>query len=425
MGCKAMGGHGRCGAGAGANLHKNDTALSFPSLHGDTPLVLSAAWARCLFLNWMRGLHVGRWLGQAVGAAARIGLPSALVLMLAGCGPKTEPQAPAYLQSGIATSMHSNALMDAAFGAQRQQVLPGEVYWQSELPLPQLPTRAHAAAVGASSLQLTGDGVAQAARPGNRWVAVRAREVVRLNENRLAVVIESIPQVALHVGNRQRHASGEVEAVPLYVGVIFFDRVKNTGDQAEQWQTDRLVPYVDAMLMERQAPEVQLYKLDSNRHLLTYVQTVCRKGVCGSWLKGYLLQNDGMAEIFHTRLAGSNARRHADCMRRLQARSRGEVPSAQEVAGMIANLYQGQKAGRLLKTEKKEPHRCYVVQGALYPVSHGGGTADVSIRFNGVVVEADGKQHSVAQTQIFRLNQDRLMQIEGGDNPVPNPELLP
>ena len=51
--------------------------------------------------------------------------------------------------------------------------------------------------------------------------------------------------------------------------------------------------------------------------------------------------------------------------------------------------------------------------------------ADVSIRFEGVISDAPTQRRTLAQTQLWRLQEGKLVLIEGEDNPVPSPDLLP
>lgn len=116
---------------------------------------------------------------RADGAGSR-GLACARVLGLQGC-PARPGRVDGALHDGVATGMHRNALMDAAFGANQQKISPQEVFWQADLPLPRVqaadePPRsaASAAASAAPALRLGEEQVTP--------VLVRPREVIKLNE---------------------------------------------------------------------------------------------------------------------------------------------------------------------------------------------------------------------------------------------------
>ncbi|MDO5653292.1 MAG: hypothetical protein Q4G39_04235 [Brachymonas sp.] len=389
-------------------------------------------------------MRLRRALGAALLAA----------MLLAGCQPTASSSV---LRDGTSHDMHRNTLMDAAFGAGSQMVLPGEVYWQAEIALPDLlvkPLPADPAQTASASVRNRSSVVPRA-------VAVRPREVVRISESQLAMVIESVPREWLAQDGQQ-----QPERMPVYLGLIFYgndaptasNKHKNASggmmlklqnaDSAETmaWRPLRLDAFVDAMLVGKERPEVQVYKLASDRYLLTYVQRVCRQGYCGQWLKGYLLQPDVMTEVMHMRLSGSNAYAYESCPNRLE----GDVPaagSAKEtvsVAEMIDELYaqssntdQAPPTPQTASAAKPRPSRaqgnaknaaggsCYAIRGEIHPISRGADTADVSVRFTGLVSEGNGQRRTIGQNQLFRLHGQRLVQIEGLENPLPSPELLP
>ena len=158
-------------------------------------------------------------------------------------------------------------------------------------------------------------------------------------------------------------------------------------------------------------PTVQVYKLDTSRYLITYAQTMCNGGICHRWLKGYLLQPDAMTGIFETRIGGSNARQYADCQRRLG-----------DAAAIVTELHENQPPTQAQEADldKVAAHECYAIDGEVHLISRGGTeSADVQLRYTGTVSEASGKQRGIAQTRLFRLEGDKLVQIEGEANPVP------
>lgn len=379
------------------------------------------------FMFLVPGLR-GCGLYRAAGGLAVIML---LALGISGCGRDEQAKQDEWLRQGVAAGMHPNILMDAAFGPENGLVLPGEVYWQAELLLPRLPANPGVQAP-ASAADTVGPDAFE-----NQRVAVRAREAVRLSETRLALVIESVAQADLPLGtNLSGVASGTaangVPAVtaasegrvtaPVHIGVIFF---KNEAPApasvapgaenrtAEKWRATRLVSHVDFM-SAGSLPDVQVYKLDASRYLITYAQSACRQGACSSRLKGYLLQPEAMTSIFETRLAGSNARQYADCIGRLGVTHAG-------AAAAIAGLDEGVASGSGKPAGGAPAHACYAVSGEVHPLSRGAKTADVQIRFSGLVSEAPGRLRTIAQTQLFRLDGGRLKQIAGGENPVPGP----
>lgn len=358
-----------------------------------------------------RGLH------RAVGGLAVM----LLVLGISGCDKDRQRQQDDWLRHGAAAGMHQNALMDAAFGPENGLVLPGEVYWQVELPLPRrLPQQ--------RPLNRGVQGPASAADAAwsdtfeNQRVAVRAREAVRLSETRLALVIESVAQADLQQNNNSpaSAASGARSTVPVHIGVIFFRNeapvVASAAPGAEnrtteKWRATRLVSHVD-YIPAGSLPDVQVYKLDASRYLITYAQSTCQRGACSNRLKGYLLQPEAMTSIFETRLAGSNVRQYADCAERLSEAHAGAVAA-------IVGLDEGAASANDKPADNAPAHACYAVSGEVHPLSRGANTADVQIRFSGLVSEASGRLRVIVQTQLFRLEGGRLKQIGGGENPVP------
>lgn len=359
----------------------------------------------------------GRGLRLAAGGLAVM----VLVLGISGCDKDRQRQQDEWLRHGVAADMHQNALMDAAFGPENGLVLPGEVYWQAELPLPRQLPQQRPANRGVQGPASAADAAWSDAFENQR-VAVRAREAVRLSETRLALVIESLAQADLPLDNKPPvpAASGARSTAPVHIGVIFFRNeasvVANVAPgaenrTAEEWRATRLVSHVD-YIPAGSLPDVQVYKLDASRYLITYAQPACHRGACSSWLKGYLLQPEAMTSIFETRLAGSNVSQYADCAGRL-----GEAHAG--AAAAIAGLDEGAASGSDKPADNAPAHACYAVSGEVHPLSRGANTADVQIRFSGLVSEASGRLRTIAQTQLFRLEGGRLKQINGGENPVP------
>ena len=60
----------------------------------------------------------------------------ALALMLAACQPADNGDARMPPNKGVASSLHLNALMDAAFGSRQQVVDTQQVRWRANLMLP-------------------------------------------------------------------------------------------------------------------------------------------------------------------------------------------------------------------------------------------------------------------------------------------------
>lgn len=416
-----------------------------------------------------------RSVRQGLGLGALLAL--CLASLLGGCSRENEAQqqAKVLLHSGVATGMRPNVLMDAAFGAENELIEPGAVYWQVVLPLPQPLTQAQyqeqiARAMAQDKAALASTSAITAGRVDNRLMAVRPREAVRLNDTQVALVVESIALSDLPARSRQQAASAPgvavdavaasdrlsapqtepvAQTVPMHLGVIFF-QTENAVAQpansppeagAETWRAARLVPHVDHWMTGPVPPEVQVYKLDASRYLVTYTQTDCRAGACSRWLKGYLLQPESMTAIFATRLAASNARQYADCPARLgladSAAAADAVSAPAQVAASgleatVASLHgyssdaalpqpaapQASAASAL--GEAASGHVCHVVDGEVHLISRGrADTADVHIRYTGVVSDAPGKLRTIAQTQRFRLKGMQLEQIAGGASPVP------
>ena len=395
--------------------------------------------------------------GTARQTALRAAGMVALCLCLQACPQAPEKTEPAPLHSGVAKGMHRNALMDAAFGAAQQKVLPQEVFWQTSLPLP--PLQIVGRTTDADNTVIGSKAPPQEQFDNTRDVLVRPREVVKINETQLALVIESLPQSAISqmLAGAAPAASGTASApsspsspsaaasvttssssittqpVPVWLGVIFFSRslADEHEDKAkpglEAWRATRVIPFFDAMLLEPHPPETQVYKLGSDHYLMTYMQHGCRQGTCSHWLTGYLLRPDGMTEAIKTRLSGSNVQAWADCHTRLQPYRR--MASAGDTA-ILAVRHSGAGAGRQKQaapaTMPAMPaHSCYAIHGEMHPISREMAVADVSIRFEGVISENPAQRRTLTQTQLWRLQGDKLVQIEGEDNPVPSPDLLP
>ena len=394
-----------------------------------------------------------------------------LCLCLQACPQAPEKPEASALHSGIAKGMHRNALMDAAFGAAQQQVFPQEVFWQASLPLPHLQIAGHAASANNSAsaqpkqetqqTQQTQQAPEQAQEQQGdniRDVLVRPREVIKINETQLALVIESLPQSAaqqmqtpaapaepapLHTSAPAPAAQAQAtqaSPTPVWLGVIFFSRIAAADERddkakpgTEAWRATRVIPFFDAMLLEPQPPETQVYKLGSDHYLMTYMQHACRQGTCSHWLTGYLLRPNSMVEAIKTRLSGNNVQAWSDCHTRLQPYQRSTMqpesrPSSHSSATAIKQTPAAQKATTLpapANTPAEPAHICYAINGELHPISRKVGIADVSIRFEGAISEKATQRRTLAQTQLWRLQGSKLVQIEGEDNPVPSPELLP
>ena len=358
------------------------------------------------------------WRGIWRGAGC-LGL-CALALGLQGC-PTRPGKAGGALHDGVATGMHRNALMDAAFGANQQKVSPQEVFWQAELPLPRVQAgeasrpAASAAASAAPAMRLGEEQLTA--------VLVRPREVIKLNETQLAVVVESMPpdvaERAAAAASSAVAGNTPAAAAPLYVGVVFFSR-ENARDSdeknapaAESWRARRLIAAVDVLPVQAEPADTQVYKIGSDQYLMTYVQQRCGSGVCSRDLKGYLLGPDEMTGALATRLSGSNVRAHADCQARL-AEGPQESPS-----GAPAPTPAARKPGKNAHASAPAGHVCYTIQGEVHPISREMASADVSLRFDGVASDAPGQRRTVAQSQLFRLQGRQFVQMEGGANPVP------
>ena len=375
--------------------------------------------------------------------ALRVAGTTTLCLCLQACPKAPDKPESSALQSGVAKGMHRNALMDAAFGVAQQKVLPQEVFWQTSLPLPALQIVGRAA--DADSTAVGSKGPPQEPFDSTRDVLVRPREVVKINETQLALIIESLPQSALaQMQAGTAHAASAMDAasaigaraapIPVWLGVIFFsrsladEREDKTKPGVEAWRATRVIPFFDAMLLEPQAPETQVYKLGSDHYLMTYMQHGCRQGTCSHWLTGYLLRPDSMAEAIKTRLSGSNVQAYADCHARLE-------PYRRTVSHTDTGLVTVSHAGEGAAIKHVQPasanassvpaHSCYAIHGEVHPISREMAVADVSIRFEGVISDTPTQRRTLAQTQLWRLQDGKLVQIEGEDNPVPSPDLLP
>ena len=399
---------------------------------------------------------MGRDRNDGRGAMnGRAGLTLLLAFMTAGlltaCLRENEvqqQQTKALLYSGVATGMRHNTLMDAAFGSENEWVGADGVYWQVVLPLPQPPSQGLDPASAAMPAE----------RIENRLMAVRPREAVRLNETHMALVVESEAlstvqaQGGLPAASAERAVAtpGQIAGragVPAHIGVIFFqaqmdDATAPGSGKAEpgqeKWHAVRMVPHVDYLLPQPMPPEVQVYKLDASRYLVTYTQTNCQAGACSRWLKGYLLQPDAMSDVFSIRLAASNVQQHADCRARLglaAATKAGTATSGlaaieEDLYAYAADAQAGQPSvasaaeASVAKevshaasdaNSKAAAHACYLVSGEVHLISRARAeTADVHIRYSGARSDAEGKLHRIAQTQRFRLQGRSMIQV-GGD----------
>lgn len=388
-----------------------------------------------------------------------------LACTLASCA-DDEGQAPtqqSLLHQGVATDIRHNTLMDAAFGPENELIVPGEVYWQAVLPLPQvLPPAASAPASKAGKAR-----PAQAASIGpieNQSMAVRPREAVRLNDGQVALVVESVPLGQITQPTQPGSAPAALAAAaasvaasaPAHMGVVFFQAdaaaspVAAKGAQSgpsdknepgtEQWRAVRLVPYVDALMAGPALPDVQVYRLNASRYLVTYTQTACQTGVCSRWLKGYLLQPETMRPVFSTRLASSNAEQWADCPARLgllrannalsakvrQLHAQPPAAGASSTASptwaraSVAAYPPDHRPVQFAASTQSPVHSCHAVLGEVHLLSRGSAdAADVQIRYSGAVSDAPGHLRPIAQTQRFRLQGDQLLQIDGAASPVP------
>lgn len=378
-----------------------------------------------------------------------------------------QQQAKALLYSGVATGMRHNTLMDAAFGSENEWVGADGVYWQVVLPLPQPPQGQQAS----SQALVSASAAMPAERIENRLMAVRPREAVRLNETQMALVVESEALSALQAQGRlpaasaasaasadaavaRRNQTAERDALPMHIGVIFFqaqmDKAAPPGSGKEEpgqekWRAVRVMPHVGYLLPQPMPPDVQIYKLDASRYLVTYTQTSCHAGACSRWLKGYLLQPDAMSDVFSIRLAASNVQQHADCRARLglaPATTAGTAASG--LAAIEADLYAhaadaqasqpsvaaaakasvAQEVAQAASDKaadanpKVAAHACYLVGGEVHLISRARAeTADVHIRYSGARSDAAGKLHRIAQTQRFRLQGQSMLQVGGDESP--------
>ena len=121
-----------------------------------------------------------------------------------------------------------------------------------------------------------------------------------------------------------------------------------------------------------------------------------------------------VALALQSRLAGNNRTAYPDCDARLapqrsgprQPRRRVVIPAQAGVASAAAGA-------------AVQGHSCFDVRGEVHPISREAASADVSIRFKGLVSNARGDRQPVQETQLFRLNDGLYEQVDGGPNPVP------
>lgn len=344
----------------------------------------------------------------------------ALALMLAACQPADNGDARMPPNKGVASSLHLNALMDAAFGSRQQVVDTQQVRWRANLMLPpqqaaRLPSSMLPASEPLAPLaSMPEAGGAAPALLQRTAVVALPREVVRLNETQAVLVFESVQ--ADEEGRPQREPTSKAA-----LGTVFYTRVAESAGNSkprtpgeEQWQVTSFQPYVDAIGYDGSAGDSQVYKLAPERYLLTFESESCWKGTCGSWLNGYLLQPDGLALALQSRLAGNNRTAYPDCDARLapqrsgprQPRRRVVIPAQAGVASAAASA-------------AVQGHSCFDVRGEVHPISREAASADVSIRFKGLVSNARGDRQPVQETQLFRLNDGLYEQVDGGPNPVP------
>lgn len=342
----------------------------------------------------------------------------ALALVLSACQPGGSGDALTPPNKGVAASLHLNALMDAAFGSKQQVVDTQQVRWRAALMLPPQ----QEARLPSSMLPASESAAASRQAPASRAlpvmlqrtpVTVLPREVVRLNDTQAVLVFESVPAD----GDGRPLLKPTSKAM---LGTVFYTRVaadnarpdKPRAPSEEQWQVSRFQPYIDALGYAGSAGDSQVYKLAPERYLLTFESESCWRGTCGRWLHGYLLQPDGLALVLQSRLAGNNRAAYPDCDARLSPQRTGPrqrrqlLPAAPQPASAAASA-------------AAQGHSCFDVQGEVHPISREGASADVSLRFKGLVSTARGERQTVQETQLFRLNDGLYEQIDGGPNPVP------
>ena len=359
-----------------------------------------------------RATRLGARLLQAAAALA-------LALSLAGCergsGDALTPP-----NNGVASSLHLNALMDAAFGSQQQVIDTQQVRWRANLMLPPAQeARLPSVMLPASEPLAPLPPLTAASHPlpvalQRTAVVTIPREVVRLNDTRAVLVFESVP--ADGEGRPARRQTSQA-----VLGAVFYSRAaagKNSPEKPraageEQWQVSRFLPYVDAVGYEGSAGDSQVYKLAPERYLLTFESESCWQGTCGSWLHGYLLQPEGMALAWQSRLAGNNRAAYADCDARLSPQRSGPRQRRRPAAADPATPASAAASAAI------DSHSCFDVRGEVHPISREAASADVSIRFKGLVSTVRGERQTVQETQLFRLNDGLYEQVDGGPNPVP------
>ena len=403
------------------------------------------------------------------GAAAALVAVAALVACHSASDTTDAGAAP---RNGVASGLKPAELMDAAFGSDQQIIGRKDVYWRAELTLPApvwaraqdagLPAAAasqptaHSASADAgaaraasASLSASGPdaGTAGVVAPPQRMaVRVRPREVVRINEDNAALVLESAPVDAageLRYGTR----------TPAYLGVVYFRRVAarpasdadNGAAMIEKWAISRFQPAVDQLGQAGTAGDSQIYKVAPNLYLMTFEPVVCTARVCSQWLQGYRLELAGMGEALRLQLSGSNVQAWPDCHRRL-ADARGQIPTviappllqaamaradeaasaagagALSAAASAASAASGAASGAVSGRETPgtaDGHTCYALHGEASPISREGASADFSIRYRGMVSPRPGERRRVQQTVLYRLHNGHYALAEGGPGPLP------
>lgn len=372
-------------------------------------------------------MRLPAWLRPACGHGRRRAVAAfqvaflGMCLVLAGCKPAPEKAAPSTPRNGVANALSMNAMMDAAFGGDQQVIGQHSVLWRAELMLPvQLDPAPARATEPVSVPQASGAAVAQASWAGARLqdsllrrlpVMASPRQVVRLNDETAVLLFEA---------HAEQARPDPAQARPAYLGAVFFNRLPETPDgsskpnpkdqtrKAESWSVGRFQPYVDALGHDGTAGDSQVYKLAAERYLVTFAPAQCVQGLCSKWLNGYLLQPDGMALVLQARLAANNVKAHADCAARLEA----DTPVHKTPARSVRRSASAASAA-------EQGHACFDINGEISPLSREAATADVTLRFSGVVSDVQGRRQNIQQVQRFRLQDGLYSQIDGGPNPVP------
>ncbi len=330
-----------------------------------------------------------------------------LAWTLAACQPTSAPVKTLPHPQGVASSLKPNMLMDAVFGHD-DQVAPNGVQWRAVLALPpavaaRLPehtvglSAAQRAAASQAASAIVPPQTLPAPEPTEVWV--KPRQVVRINDERAALVFESAP-----FNKAGKEWTPDTQA---WLGVVFFQKIANGKDKEqgasakdvpEQWQVEQFVPYVDALGYNGTAGESEVYKLSQDHYLLAFNTAQCASGLCVGWLNAYQLHAGDMQPVLRVQLSGSNFGAYTDCAARLLGHRK--APAASAASG-------------------GSHHTCYAIDGETHLLSREVGDADLVVQYNGWRSTPGHTRQLIQLSERYRMVDGRYQRLGQGKSAIP------